>query len=251
MVDINFENKFWISIISDHLDFLGDKLAPSENQVLSVVNALKLRVLSLKDITIKKGLEEYLQLANEVRGLKTDLLNMLLNNVVKLHLAPTFLNHMINEVDEYISILNHVLNGDPLDVSPIHLHLVWLPDAAGHARAVACDLDEVEALDIKRLIKSKKIFKKLFMKAVEFKGYLRAANLEGSNVLKGLNDEAVVHLGGFVNHLEELGVLRRDGTKLGIITDQMLNHMIREELYYLTKLGYSVKSPLSEDLMQK
>lgn len=61
----------------------------------------------------------------------------------KLSLPITFLNHMVNEPDEYLEILVWLLaNQVPSLQHPIH-HLLWLSDASAHDSGIAGSLDMV------------------------------------------------------------------------------------------------------------
>jgi hypothetical protein len=53
-----------------------------------------------------------------------------------------------------------------------------------------------------------------------------------------LNDLASKEMGAFVDLLQELKDLKVSHSLLGQIPVLMIDHMIREEFYYLNKLGY-------------
>lgn len=237
-MDINFENRFWQKTLSDHLDFIHDKLFSNEINLLETTNSLKGGL-----VNSPKTLPETLTVVKSIKDLKINILYGLLSNTVKINLNPTFINHMLNEIEEYITILSSAIEGKVVTPSPVHLHLVWLPDAVGHSVAVSCDLDPIEKLDIKKFKKYKKKFHILHVKALEFKGYLRAAIIDDSPMMSQLNNDVSLIMSRFITHLSELSGQREESTKLGIITPQLLNHMIREELYYLTKLGLKVMDP--------
>ena len=66
---------------------------------------------------------------------------------------------MVNEIEEYLRILNELVNGKPVPTfDALHHVILWLPDAVGHAAALASGLDSVESSLIKRSIKFKKHF---------------------------------------------------------------------------------------------
>ncbi|GJM78371.1 hypothetical protein HMSSN139_08670 [Paenibacillus sp. HMSSN-139] len=64
---------------------------------------------------------------------------------IKIQLGPTFINHMVNEVEEYIRVLKFLQKGEiPPIYHELHHHLVWLLDAAGHAGAIDDNMDRIE-----------------------------------------------------------------------------------------------------------
>jgi hypothetical protein len=76
-----------------------------------------------------------------IRDFKLDLLRRHLIGNIKTHLPPTFFNHMVNEVEDYLGILQFLIQKQaPLPQHPIRLHLLWLDDAA----AITANLDETE-----------------------------------------------------------------------------------------------------------
>ena len=58
-------------------------------------------------------------------------------------LPPTFYNHMINEAMFFYKTLKSLQTNAMLNplLENINLHIIWLPDASGHAATIACDLD--------------------------------------------------------------------------------------------------------------
>lgn len=227
------EHDFWLAILRDHLTFIFDALSSEEVETLNVVKALYERI---GPVLLRKNNNEALSLAQDIRNLKLNLLGRHLTQKIKIALPPTFINHMLNEIDEYISIITYH-NRTGLIKAPdnISLHLLWLPDAEGHAVSIKSALDPIEKKPIKELKELKKKFNALFMKALEFKGYLRA--LSDFPALNQLNDEVNNEMNIFIRLLNEIKDLRMIPELLGTIQPLMLDHMIREELYYLNKLA--------------
>lgn len=77
------------------------------------------------------------QCAKELREFKLHLLSRHLMDQIDIHLPPTFLNHMVNELDEYLGILDllHCKSVLPC-MHPLHHELLWVKDAQGHANAL-------------------------------------------------------------------------------------------------------------------
>jgi hypothetical protein len=147
------------------------------------------------------------------------------------------MNHMVNEVAEALFVFNHLLRKEvpPLE-NPMHLHLLWLQDAIGHAGAIKDNLDLTE---MKLKMRSQHFtthFQDYYIKAVEFAGYLRT-NLHRFPALSRFNKEVELEMLLFVEFLRELEELKLSHEVLGILAPLMADHMAREELYYLTKLS--------------
>ena len=81
----------------------------------------------------------------KLREFKLELLRKHLIGKIKIHLSPTFFNHMINELEEYLRILKHLKAGQvPPVYHELHHHLLCLLDAAGHSDAISSNLDSYE-----------------------------------------------------------------------------------------------------------
>jgi len=160
---------------------------------------------------------------------------------MKIHLSPTFINHMVNELEEYLLILSYLKQGKtPPIFHELHHHLIWLVDASGHAGAINDRLDGVE----KRLKEKSSTFTKhvdqFYLKAIELAGYLRT-NIHKFPALKRFNNEVEVEMGLFKTFLNELEEMELSAEVLGTFSASMADHIAREEQYYLTKLAQSSK----------
>jgi len=217
------ENEFWFLIFHDHLTFIITSLAPEEVELIESAQFIQAQLRGPQDLP---GLIE------QIRLLKQEILKRHLVGNVKIHLPPTFINHMLNELEEY----QRVLAGNPTHV--LDCHQLWLLDAAGHASAVACNLDDTEMLRKKQFKAFGKKFKKLYLKTLEFIGFTRGVGV-AYPALEQLTTEASTEARIFTQVLRELEEQRLNKTALGTILPLMIDHMIREECYYLAKLGQS------------
>lgn len=240
---VRFEHRFWLQILGDHSRFIHEGLAPVQlaeieqaqtfigvfDKLLGQANSAEVRQLAVI------AEQEVLRL----REFKLELIRKHLIGKIKIHLTPTFLNHMVNELEEYLRILQHVKAGEvPPIYHELHHHQVWLLDAAGHSEAITSTLDGVE----KKLQEKSKIFMKNFqhfyLKAVELAGYLRT-NLSTFPALKKFNSDMVLEMKLFQGFLQELEELRLSKEAMGTFAPLMADHMFREECYYLMKLAES------------
>ncbi len=176
-----------------------------------------------------------LNLLKEFIGLKRDVLQRLLTCGIEISLPPSFLNHMINEAEEFEAVLSpRLMIYDPAG-EVMHLHVVWLTDAAGHAASIAADLDPAEALYIRQAQAFRQDFTELRDKALELSKMVERT---------GLRDGAIRHLTVQVGHvmcefirfLELMRALRQHCQVLGTFKPLIPDHMLREENYYLEKV---------------
>ena len=172
-----------------------------------------------------------------LREFKLHLIRRHLIDGIELHLSPTFVNHMVNELEEYGLILQCLLEEGTLpQCHPVHYHTIWLLDAVGHAGSIHCSLDEVENELKERSKYFKKDFEGLHQKAMEFKGYLRT-DLKDFPALHRFNCQVDREMDLFMKFLAELIELRVNLEALGTLSPLVPDHMYREECYYLTKLA--------------
>jgi hypothetical protein len=246
-----FEQRFWFQVLGDHGRFIRDSLGPSEaeeirsakrfvtifdgllNQVQETVNTSM-----LSDITTQG-----LSAAMKLRGFKLHLLRRHLQSEIVIHLPPTFLNHMVNEVDECIRVMTCLQAGkNPDAVHVVHQHLLWLPDAAGHAATLTGSVDLVEKQLAEKSNLFTKHFEQFYLKAIELAGYLRA-NIRDFPALKRFNHDVNLEMVLFRAFLHELEEMELKNSLLGTLTPLMPDHMAREECYYLYKLSELADEP--------
>lgn len=238
-----FEHRFWLQVLGDHGRFIRDALAPSEkkeidtatyfiytfDRLLQSVEATDLVQLS------KKADEE----AKKIRDFKLGLIEKMLIGKITIQFTPSFINHMVNEVEEYIQVLGYLKKSQtPPIFHELHHHLVWLLDAAGHAGAISDHLDRTEKQLKEKSDTYTKHFEDFYIKAVEMAGYLRT-NLSSFPALERMNSEVSLEMQLFMGFLEELEEMELNDKVLSAIAPLMADHMYREECYYLTKVAES------------
>lgn len=242
---ILFEHLFWLQILGDHGRFIFNNLSPKEEKEMNRAYGFIKTFDQLLDQARKvKTSQQVLELTNaafdytnELREFKLHLLSRHLTNKIELHLPPTFLNHMVNELEEYLRVLELLRCENILPcMHPLHHELLWVKDAQGHASAIACGLDETEADLKKRSDDFRKHFQGLYDKAVELNGYLRTG-LEEFPALCRYHCEVEVKINMFREFLCKLRELFTTKEGLGTLVPLTLDHMLREECYFLTKLS--------------
>lgn len=170
---------------------------------------------------------------------KKSLLEKLMSCQIELAIEPSFLNHQINEAMEYYRFL--CIADESLRVNKvlenIRLHKVWLPDASGHAKFIASQLDGVEGIYIDEAMDFVYRFDGLFKKAYEmYLMYERSAQRNGE--LAHFNHEVELLIKNFIVFLENIEKLKEDCKifSSGTFNPLVPNHMIREEKYYLYRI---------------
>jgi hypothetical protein len=242
-----FEHGFWLQVLGDHSRFIHDALAPSEKEDIARAAAF---IRTFDRLSAESGEADGVALsrqaaaeAESLRSFKLHLIKKHLVGKISIRLGPVFLNHMVNEVEEYIRILQYLQKGEvPPIAHPLHHHLLWLLDASGHAGAINDNMDQVE-----KKIKAKSAafaasFEQFYLKAVELAGFLRT-NLAAFPALEKFNLDASLEIMLFMGFLKELEELELTKQALGTFDARMADHMAREECYYLTKLSRSAKLP--------
>ncbi|MED4584431.1 DUF2935 domain-containing protein [Brevibacillus choshinensis] len=238
-----FEHRFWLQILGDHARMMYNSLPrqaeADSRRAFSFISAYDRLLMQARQEISGDQLQMVNRQANaltqELRTFKLHLIRESLTG--KLSLPITFLNHMVNEADEYLGILVWLLADQvpPLQ-HPIHHHLLWLSDASAHSSGIARSLDMVE----KRLqAKSEdfiKVFDALYLKAIEMAGYMRS-NMQQFPALTRFDQEAEWEILLFSKFLEELEELSLSAQLIGTLTPLIPDHMGREECYYLMKLS--------------
>lgn len=242
-----FEHGFWLQVLGDHARFIHDSLAPGEkeaieraNQFIQTFDQLLGRVQGGDLIALSKKADEE---SKKLRAFKLHLIERHLVGKITIGLGSTFINHMVNELDEYLRILDFLKKGKvPPIIHELHHHLIWLLDGAGHAGAISDNMDRIEKKIKEKSDAFTKDFEAFYLKAVELTGFLRT-NLSTFPALERFNQDTALEMKLFMNFLNEIEELELSKQALGTFAALMADHMMREECYYLTKLAESTKLP--------
>lgn len=240
-----FEHRFWLQILGDHSRFIFNTLSPKEERDIGAARQFMKSYDSLLDAARKAGSDseaaaisqQAFSLTSQFRSFKLDLLKRLILGKIAFMLTPTFLNHMVNELEEYMRILSNLLQGKPVPrFDAAHHDFLWLPDAAGHAAAIAADLDLVEKRLIQKSRQFEVHFEQLYLKSVEMAGYMRTG-LRDFPAFRKFHMDVDLEIRLFSAFLNELEELELTAEVLDRISPLIPDHMMREECYYLTKLA--------------
>lgn len=240
-----FEHKFWLQIMGEHCRFIFSSLSPKEkaevNQAHYFVGAFDELLSQARQAESGGDLIDLTrQVFHEVDNLRQYKLHLIRRHLVdgiELNLTPTFVSHMVNELDEYFFIMRVFLEERKIPLCPpTHHHLLWLLDAVGHSGFIHCSLDDVE-FELKKKTKDfEERFRELYLKAEEYQGFLRTG-LTDFPALDRLNSQVNQEMQEFMKFLQELIQLRLNLDVLGTISPLIPDHMYREECYYLLKLA--------------
>ncbi|MFD2170511.1 DUF2935 domain-containing protein [Tumebacillus lipolyticus] len=240
-----FELRFWLQIFGDHARFIRDGLASGEAAEISVAQQFIQAFDKLLD-TARRNLDgesiaTLLQSVNpwtsQLRSYKLHLLRRSLTGDISIHLSQTFLNHMVNEIEEAMRVFAALTSVRlPPSGPAVHQHLLWLQDAVGHAGILSGQFDLVEQSWKNKSEEFERYFQNYYLKAIELAGYMRTG-LTDFPALRRFNREANSVMLLFMKFLSEVQELTAGKELLGTIAQLMPDHMYREECYYLTKLS--------------
>ncbi|MGM1048861.1 MAG: DUF2935 domain-containing protein [Bacillota bacterium] len=251
MAEMSFENgalfelRFWMQVLGDHARFIRDGLAPGEAAEISTAQQFvqgfdKLLDSARQDLN-REGIAVLLQSVNpwtsQLRTFKLHLLQRSLTGNISVHLSQTFLNHMVNEIEEAMRVFAALTSVQlPPSGPEVHQHLLWLQDAVGHAGSLSGQFDLVEHSWKNKSEEFERYFENFYLKAIELAGYMRTG-LTDFPALQRFNQEANAVMLLFMKFLSEVEELTTGKELLGTLAQLMPDHMYREECYYLTKLS--------------
>ncbi len=240
-----YEHRFWLQILGDHSRFILGTLSPLETQDVKNAETFLTSFDRLLEQARRAKTSNEAAAINQpaydwtvsFRHFKLSLLERAILGKVAIMLTPTFINHMVNELEEYLRILTELVAGKPVPkFDALHHNFLWLPDAVGHAAAIASDLDMVEKRFIHKSQQFEVHFQQLYMKSIEMAGYMRT-QLKDFPAFRRLHKEVDLEMKLFVGFLGELEEMELSAEVLDRINPLMPDHMMREECYYLTKLA--------------
>ncbi|MGZ9586486.1 DUF2935 domain-containing protein [Paenibacillus marinisediminis] len=240
-----FEHRFWLQILGDHARFIFNTLSPKETADIQTaqqfIQAFDQLLHQARNIQSDSQLgplnQQAYSLTTNLRQFKLNILQRLLFGKITIALTPTFINHMVNELEEYLRILDSLLEGKQVpQFDALHHDFLWLPDAAGHAAAISSDLDFVEKRLIQKSQKFEEHFQQFYLKSIEMAGYMRT-QLSDFPAFRRFHSDIDMEMNLFRAFLKELEDLELSAEVLDRISPLMPDHMMREECYYLIKLA--------------
>ncbi|UCZ53124.1 DUF2935 domain-containing protein [Bacillus shivajii] len=243
--ELLFELEFWLQVLGDHSRFIYESLSPGERNYVAraegFIDSFDELLGEARRFPNEQALMTLLRQANEetekLRELKLAIIREHLEGDIAITLPPSFLNHMVNELDEALRIFSYFLKGErPPKVHPLHHDLIWLLDAAGHAAAISSNMDHVEYDIREKSDYFKEEWEEFYIKAVEMAGFLRA-NVSQFPALKRFHRDIELEMEVFKAFLRELEEMQLTKESLGVLSPLMADHMAREECYYLMKLA--------------
>jgi hypothetical protein len=240
-----FEHRFWLQVLGDHARFIYTSLSANEakevHRACRFIETFDKLLADSRQPLTRSELDALnpraYHAARQIRDFKLHLLRRHLRGEVGISLSPSFLNHIVSEVEEYLRILEYWQEGREVPpVHPIHHHMLWLQDAYGHSATISqvADFSEVEIRE--RSDSFTHDFESLYLKAVELAGYLRT-HLDRFPALDRFNHQVDLEMRLFQDFLNEIQELELSNQVLGALSPLMPDHMWREECYYLMKLS--------------
>jgi len=247
-----YEHRFWLQVFGDHSRFFFKSLSPSEKDEISRAHYFiqefdSLLTRARQDLNMEELNNLHTLIWQRVQQLREFKLHLILRHLegqIGLNLAPSLLNHMVNELEEYQLVLGFLIKGEDVPLlHPTHYHLLWLLYAVGHADTILTSLDAVEKQLRAHSQRFTTDFEYSYNKALELAGFTRA--VQHYPELARFNHEAATQIQQFNLLLMRLQEMLLNKTLLGILDPLIPDHMLREECYYLTKLSSvsDVKSP--------
>lgn len=234
---------FWLQIMGDHARFIKGSLSPDQgNMVMIAVNFIetydRLLEKARQSSTMKEPIfSEITQITLSLRDFKRELLAERLKNTAVTALTPTYYNHMLNELEDFLKVVTDIKVGRQSTGGILGQHLLWSLDAAGHAASLGSDFDKVEYQLREGARKFEQSFDRFYIKAVELTGLFRSCPPAAEPVLAAYNGEMTNQMKAFMVYLEDLqkGLLQQ--RVLGRLVPLIPDHMYREECYYLSKIA--------------
>lgn len=125
-----YEHQFWLQVFGDHSRFIHDALSPNEAQevqqaqfFINIFDQLLYQarnpISNAELMQLNKSAYYY---AKQLRKFKLNLTEQHLKEKIVLHLTPTFINHMVNELEEYLRIIQCLMEGQFPYYHPLHYH---------------------------------------------------------------------------------------------------------------------------------
>jgi hypothetical protein len=154
MTNIIARISFWVTVMRDHTDFFLRGLSGKEEELIKNTEYFKDSWNSIEN-ELSKIMDKTIQslsptLINNIYSTLVDFINfkeyLLKQSLIckiEINIPPTFLNHTINEANEFYRELDILHTNTRLNATEenTHLHKIWLLDNYGHADSIDFGLD--------------------------------------------------------------------------------------------------------------
>lgn len=246
-----FQNRFWLKIMNDHMQFILTAISPKEKAEIDTANSLHGQLEALlkrsRESLTKEQLNQLssqaIPVVQNARKFKMYLLTRQLKDHLELSLLPDIINRMINEAEEYLNILASLLKNGEFTIPTIRLHLLWLLDLMGHAGLIRDGINMSYRDLRKKAYGYERGFMILHARALEMEGFIRTG-LKSFPAFDKFNTDVEEFLSSFAEFFVQMNSDLRSKHVLGTITPLWMDHIYREGCYYLTELSRVTKIKL-------
>ena len=229
---------FWTDILSEHAMFQTNAFSYKEERFIAEAEKFHQIFKSYNQVILSGNNVDLRTLESDtIRFIdfKKKLIFGLLQHQVKINFSPSFINHMLNEADEFLSILRS--GSCPVKTENAALYIkTWLADASGHASTLSAFLDLAETPSIRKAEFFKNVFDNLDKKASEIS--MISGNLKTKINIELLKEEVIEALNAFIQFCAKTGELL-DNNKImsaGTLSSMITNHFINEHKYFIHKI---------------
>jgi hypothetical protein len=236
------ELDFWLRIMGDHARLIKTSLRQADSNL--VVVAENFREIYDRLVEKVKNDRRDLEFCNEIlstvisfREFKRELLGESLRNNEVTCLSPTVYHHMLNELEEFLKVIHDLQSDNPLYDNIIASHLLWISDAAGHAAMLQSLFDKTEYSYRDEAKAFENAFDKMYLAGVAIAGFFRSDSHTAQPKLDAYTCGNAGLIREFMEFLREIKAQTEQNRLAGNIIPLLPDHMLREERYYLQKIG--------------
>lgn len=229
---------FWTDILSDHAKFQINALSSKEEKYIAEAKNFKELFKKYNELITSGQNIDMRVLENDTAkfiAFKKKIIYELLNHNIAINFSPSFVNHMVNEANEFLDMLHSGTCAEKTEEPPLYIK-IWLADASGHASTLSSFMDLAEVPLIHQAELFKELFDKLGKKASEID--MIQKNLGIGVDIRLLTSETVEILQEFIDFSRKIGELL-DNKKImaiGTLSSDITSHFIKEHKYFIDKL---------------
>jgi hypothetical protein len=236
------ELDFWLRIMGDHARLIKASLYHGNSNPVMV--AENFREIYDRLLVKLKSDQRELEFCNEIlsavisfREFKRELLGVSLRDNGVTSLSATVYHRMLNELEEFLKVISDLQSDAPLYDNILASHLLWISDAAGHAAMLQSYFDEIEYRYRDEAKSFENAFDKMYLAGVAIAGFFRSDPLTAQPKLDAYTCGNAGLIGEFMEFLQEIQTQAEQNRLTGNISPLIPDHMLREERYYLQKIG--------------
>lgn len=240
MTTLRGEHQVWLQIIEYDLKILERNIPKAEDKLINLIGEL-LNITNqlLEKVELVNITEDSLNLVKNCQSIYEIMLDYQLKQQLELSISPMFLNHCLNKIHQYLNIIKCLQSDKIWPQNIIEHHNFWLYQIYANLNMFLTKLDPLASFYHDKFHIILVQLSQLYIQSQEFIGFYR---IYPHFPLDTFNKQVHIIIKKLITLLKKIKSNFSDKLSVGEINTNLLDCLIIESLYYLSKFDKSPNS---------